>query len=62
MPDMVGINYNVVKPRPTYEELIQIVYDLVKYLDYNSYIYNRFNIAYSSGWYWYYGNGRAITQ
>jgi len=33
MPDIYGINYNGVKPRPTFEELIHFVYYPVRYPD-----------------------------
>ena len=33
MPDIYGINYNEVKPRPTFEELINFVDYPVKYPD-----------------------------
>ena len=33
MPDIFGINYNGVKPRPTYEEFINFVDYPVKFLD-----------------------------
>ena len=33
MPDIYGINYNGVKPRPTFEELIKLVDYPVKFPD-----------------------------
>ena len=33
MPDISGVNYNGVKPRPTYEEIINFEDYLVKYPD-----------------------------
>ena len=55
MPDIYGINYNGVKPRPTFEELINCVDYPVKYPDRSATFYKRISAADSVRWYRYDG-------
>ena len=62
MPDIFGINYNGVNPRPTYEELINFVDFPIKYLDRTATFYKRLTTTYSARWNRYDGIGRDGTQ